>query len=230
MSEGFRVRTTSDLLKAVEKHNNDFEWFSGKAKINFESSYESGRGVANVRVKKDSVIWMNFKKFGLEFARLQITPDSIYVMYRFENYYERGSISEYSKEYGIDLEFDKVQSFLVGNCLLPEAQHARVSRVGNVYELISSSGEYTVQYEINPVTLTVNKHTIIDQQGREVVMSFDDYKRVGSKRYYSHTREYFAPLDEKDVGRAKINISSVEFDVPKSIPFVIPDHYTTFDY
>ncbi len=228
-ADGFRERSTTDLLRAVEKHNNDFEWFSGKAKINFESSYESGRGVANVRVKKDSVIWMNFKKFGLEFARLQITPDSIYVMYRFENYYERGSISEYSREYGIDLEFDKVQSFLVGNCLLPEPQNARVTRVGDAYELISSSGGYTVQYEINPVTLTVNKHKIIDEQGREVVMSFDDYKRVGSKRYYSHTREYFAPLDDSDVGRAKINISSVEFNVPKSIPFDIPDHYTTYD-
>jgi len=229
-ADGFRERSSADLLRAIEKHNNDFEWFSGKAKINFESEEESGRGVANVRLKKDSVIWMNFKKFGLEFARLQITPDSVYVMYRFENYYERGTTEEYSQLYGIDLEFEKLQSFLVGNCLLPDHANARVSRKGNSYELISSSGDYTVVYEINPVTLTVSQHKIIDQVGREVVMTFDDYQKVGSKRYYSHSREYFAPLDEDEIAKAELSISSVEFNVPKSIPFEIPDHYTTFDY
>lgn len=225
----FRERTTSELSDAVEKHNVDYEWFSAKAKINFKSSYESGRVSATVRIKKDSLIWMNFKKFGLSLARVQITPDSIYEMYPFENYYNMGDIQEYTELYGMDLEFEKIQSFLVGNVLLPEDENTRSRRIGNEYEIISSYEDYTVKYMIDAVSLILNEHSIIDQLGREVLIDYTDYRRADKERYYSYERTYIAPIDVTEDASAEISISDVEFNVPKSTPYNIPSHYTTFD-
>lgn len=225
----FRERTTEDLAEAIEKHNVDYEWFSAKAKIDFKSSYESGRGNSQVRIRKDSLIWMNFKKFGLTMARMQITPDSIYIMYPFDNYYERGTIEEYSKQYGIDLEYEKIQSFFVGNVLIPEKANIRTRRIGNEYEILSSYEDYTVKYMVDAVGLILNEHSIIDTYGREVLINYEDYNPAGKGRHYSYTRQYYAPIDVNDNASADISISDVEFNVPKSTPFNIPSHYETFD-
>jgi len=228
-STDFRERTSEDLAKAIGKHNVEYDWFSAKAKIHFQSSYESGRVNSNVRIRKDSLIWMNFKKFGLSMARMQITTDSIYVMYPFENYYERGTIEEYSKQYGIDLEFEKLQSFLVGNVLIPEDANLRSRRIGNEYEILSSYEEYTVKYMVNAVSLILSEHSIIDEYGREVLINYEEYEKAGKGRHYSHKRQYYAPIDVNDNASADISISDVEFNVPKSTPFNIPSHYETFN-
>jgi len=225
----FRERTTEDLAEAIEKHNVDYDWFSAKAKIHFQSSYESGRVNSTVRIRKDSLIWMNFKKFGLSMARMQITTDSIYVMYPFENYYERGTIQEYSDQYGIDLEFEKIQSFLVGNVLIPESAHIRSRRIGSEYEILSSYEDYTVKYMVDAVGLILNEHSIIDSYGREVLINYEEYMSAGKGRHYSYKRQYYAPIDMNDNASADISISDVEFNIPKSTPFNIPSHYETFN-
>ncbi len=228
LDSSFRERSEDDLVKAVTKHNVAFDWFSCKAKINFESSYESGRVTANVRIKRDSIIWMNFKKFGITGARMQIRPDSIYVVYPFENYYEKKTVEKFSDLYGIDLEFEKIQTFLVGNALEPDPGSVRVKRIGDDYELFGASGNYTVRYLIDAGSLIMREHSIIDTYGREVKIFFEDYMPKDG-RYYSHKRKYFAPIDDNEIGSAEITISDVEFNVPKSMPFNIPPHYETFD-
>ena len=229
IGSAFKERSEEDLIRAISKHNITFDWFSGKARINFESSYESGKVNATVRVKRDSLIWMNFKKFGLSLARMQIKPDSIYVMYPFENYYERKTVERYSELYGIDLEFEKIQSFLVGNALIPDPGTTRIKRIADDYEVYGAHGNYTVRYIIEAGSLIMKEHSIIDTYGREVKIFYDDYQPADGSRYYSHERKYLAPIDEKEIGSAEIGISDVEFNVPKSTPFNIPSHYTTYD-
>jgi len=197
-TDDFRERTTEDLASAIQKHNVDYDWFSAKAKIHFQSSYESGRV-------------------------------TIYVIYPFENYYERGTIDEYSTQYGIDLEFEKIQSFLVGNVLIPESANMRSRRIGNEYELLSSYDNYTVKYMVDAVSLILNEHSIIDEYAREVLINFDDYKAADKGRHYSYKRQYYAPIDLNDNASADISISDVEFNVPKSTKFNIPSHYETFN-
>jgi len=220
----------SALLKSITSHNIDFEYFSARAKINFKSSYESGRVNANVIIKKDDIIYMQFKRFGLQLASMKITPDSIWVVYNFEQYYERGPIQEYSDLYGIDLEFDKIQSFLVGNVLLPEPSEISTSNNKHIHQLESVAEGYDVSYILDAHNnLNIQSHKIIDDKGREVIIQYSDYREIEGKVNFSHSRKYFAPLDINDIGTATIDLSSVQFDKVKKIPFRIPSHYTTFD-
>lgn len=230
IGSGFKERSEAELVRAVSKHNVAFDWFSCKAKINFESNYDSARGInATVRLKKDSLIWMNFKKWGIAGARMQVKPDSIYVLYPLENYYEKKTVERFSDLYGIDLEFEKIQTFLVGNAFEPDPGTVQVKRIGNNYEMIGAAGAYTVRYLIDAVSLIMLEHSIIDTYGREVKIYFEDYMPAGGGRYYSHKRKYLAPIDDNEIGSAEITISDVEFNVPKSTPFNIPRHYTTYD-
>ena len=52
-------------------------WFSCRAKISYESAYEKIQFTSYIRIKKDSVIWFNVKKWGIEIARGLILPDSV---------------------------------------------------------------------------------------------------------------------------------------------------------
>ena len=57
----------------------DFEYFQAKSKIKFDDGFENFSASANVRIKKDSVIWMSVSSsIGIEGLRAIIRTDSIF--------------------------------------------------------------------------------------------------------------------------------------------------------
>ena len=65
----------------------DFDYFSGKAKINYKDSELDIKAKANVRMKKDSVIWIAFSAVGIQGARCLINKDSVTIVNLFKKEY-----------------------------------------------------------------------------------------------------------------------------------------------
>jgi hypothetical protein len=72
----------------------------------------------NIRIKKDETIWVSITAFaGMEVSRVMITPDSIKIRDRInDEYLEKpfSFIHEFSNE---KINFQTLQSLLVGNCI-----------------------------------------------------------------------------------------------------------------
>jgi len=110
------ARTLSSNLKAKEFK---FDRLSAKVSVDAEIDSTSASFTITLRIKKDSVIWMSLSKLGIEGARVLITKDSVRFIKRplgdDNGKFFVGDFAYISKMLSTDLDFEMLQSLLVGN-------------------------------------------------------------------------------------------------------------------
>ena len=222
-----KMKSQKELQHALELHNHDFEWFSAEGKIKYKNVDESGSARINVRMKKDSVIWLNVKKYMLEWARVQITPDSVYVVYRMENIYTRGTLEQFTRDYNTNFNFTELQELFFGNVTTTENINF-VARDSTKYHLSAEKNGIKYDYHVNPYNLLLEKFYASDNSRREVIGKYRDYKRHSDGNLFSYFREYTFK-EEDEVTYLAIDYSDIEIDVPKKIKFSIPSHYDGYE-
>lgn len=87
------------------------QWYSARISISMTSSDDEISGfIVN---RRDSLLYLNINKFGIEIARVVLTKDTISMVNRFEKTYYRGDYSIISKMYGVSFTFDMAQSIFM---------------------------------------------------------------------------------------------------------------------
>lgn len=94
-----------------------YQSFSAKIKVEYFNSKGKQPGfVANVRMRKDSVIWISISNdIGIEGFRVLINKDSIRVMDKLANTYQVKPLTSLQDIAQIPFSFTDIQELLVGN-------------------------------------------------------------------------------------------------------------------
>lgn len=106
------ARTLSSNLKTKEFK---FDRLNAKLTADAEIDSTSASFTITLRMKKDSMIWMSISKLGIEGARVLITKDSVKLLNRLKDTFFVGDFAYISKMLSTDLDFEMLQSLLVGN-------------------------------------------------------------------------------------------------------------------
>lgn len=116
------------LVQRVHENQVDFTYWSSKASVSMNMGGEKSSFKVVTRVKRDSLIWMSFTYIGFAGAKVLITQDSVKVInYRESNYAEM-SLDYISGILGMDVDFNLLQSLLIGNPItLDPTQKIRLS-------------------------------------------------------------------------------------------------------
>lgn len=218
-------RSKEELLAALEERNVTFDWFASKAKAKIESPEENVGGTVYLRLKKDSMIWMVFKKYSAEWSRMMITQDSFYIIYRDNSTYQLGSIAEVENKFNIDFDFQEAQELLVGNALPLDSNNARVAMESPYYKMQGGNLEMLISYWINGFDLSLEKLAYEDNQGREVTIKYGDYRIKEGIGRIPYLREYNVPYDDTQRAYFKLEFKDIEFEKPPRTIFRIPEHY-----
>ncbi len=106
------ARTLTANLKA-----NEFEFDRLKARVSIDADIDSSSNsfTMSLRMKKDSIIWMSLSKLGIEGARILITKDSVKFVNPIKKQYFSGDFNYLSSFLSTELDFETIQSLLVGN-------------------------------------------------------------------------------------------------------------------
>lgn len=215
----------NQLIDIVNSHNIDYQTYAASAKIKFKSEIESGSARAHIRVVRDSLVWLQLKKFGFEVARILINPDSVFIVYKMDKSYEKGSIQDLSRAFDLELDFQKLQTFTIGNTLPPDPNLTEFKKMDQEYLLHTQSGPYLVDYIIDPLIRHVTQFNIKEGRDRDVTITYGDYKPiVEGGLEFSYFRKYVAQ-DPSSVSSIEIDISAIEFNKTFDIRFEIPSHY-----
>ncbi len=219
------IRTQKETLQALQKRNFEFNWFAAKGDAEFESAHLAGSGTMQLRIKKDSLIWLQGKKFGIEGFRGIVNKDSFYMANRLDKYYISEAISSFMDNFGIDLEFEDMQQLLAGNVFIPvEDEITSFSQEGKNCKLICNTASYNISYIINAFDMHLYTLVIADRAGHKIYLSLDDYRKFGkSKVPYSRSFTFQA------IGQPpyflNVKVDELELDVVKQMPFTLPTHY-----
>jgi len=136
------VREASVLLNDLDARRADWNTLGLRLESTASAMGKAGTFTLNVRMARDSVIWMSISPaLGVEAARILLTPDSVQVMSKLpgSRFVFQGNYNQLEDAVQAPVSFDLMQDLLLGQPLMmnPEGEEY-VSRVdGDRYVLMS---------------------------------------------------------------------------------------------
>lgn len=222
-------RSPDFLKQQLIQQQVNADWLTAKMKINFDNNGQQQKAFATLKMRKDSIIWMNIKKLGIEGARLQITRDSVYLLDRINAKYTVKPLSFITEKFNLPTNFSTLQNFLLGNVVF-FTNALIVSQKDLHYQLLDISTRFNAQYWINSASYRLSKIAIADYDAdREVTADYADYQLLPDEQYFPHVRNVH--IDDPEAGRigVQLQFSEVIPSRPTAIRFSIPPHYERAD-
>ena len=190
-----------------------------------ESPDENVSGSMMVRMKRDSVLWVAVKKFGIEAVRLLVEQDQYTILYRLESAYESGNISQINDIISVTANFEDIQQLMFGNIILPENNQVDFRKDSIYYVVHTKVDDIILEYFVNGYNLQLEKMKITDKMNRTAVAQYTDYRQIAGFGEVSYERTFILPFSNVSNATIHMKFSEIEIDVPKEIKFSIPKSY-----
>jgi hypothetical protein len=217
----------TESLRKVESNYIDFKTFTAKIKVDVQAKENIPELTANLRMIKDSVIWMSVQAtfLGIEVYRIRITPDSVILVNKQEREVQYRSLDYLQEVTQIPFDFKSLQDLLIGNPVFFSKESISVRKRDNQL-LLYSAGE-----------LFKNLLTVDAENGRLIYSKLDDAdinrNRTASVLYADYENVngiWFADrrqvtITEKNKIDIKMNYKQVEFNKELSVSFPVPKNY-----
>ncbi|MCP9762806.1 DUF4292 domain-containing protein [Lacihabitans soyangensis] len=202
----------------------DFEKLKIKSKISIKTAKLDQTIPATIHVKKDSVIWISIA-LGLEAARVSINPDSIFLLDRLNRKYYKVSFNELSTAFDFDINFNMVQSLLVGNLPVKKDSSDIFKKLNDFNSILQSRNNIDIE---NRFDLVQNKLFFIDAKDKKT----DTKLNINYKSFVSEDNKLVPTIISLLIlgkNEAKIEFEHSKFDfLDRNIrfPFNIPKGYS----
>jgi hypothetical protein len=171
----------------------DFEYLHGKARMVLKDGNKEREVKANIRVRKDSVIWMNFTVIGVQGGRALINKDSITVISNVDKEYYVFDFKELSKRFNFEINYQVIQSAMLGNLLMARNDQDSVEHKSATYLLKQSSGPVQVLNYISAVSMKIQKVELKESNTHNsLTINYGDFQPVGNRMFpYNGTISLF---------------------------------------
>lgn len=131
-------KSTSFLINQINQAEFNEKWVSFKTAVAFKSDKLSDSFKMNIRMRKDSVIWVSATYYAVEVARFYFTPDSLKFMDRKNNEFFVGDFSFLSKKFNLNMDFFSLQAVILGGAVGIEDSTHLVSFIDEKNYVLSS--------------------------------------------------------------------------------------------
>ncbi len=218
-------QSTEFLSKQLLKQVKDFDWISMKVRLHYDDPYQTLRGTARIRSKKDSIIWLNVTKLGIEALRARITPESIEVLNRIDKTYQLEHFKSLYTKYGIRLDFKILQNLLIGNPII-FADHKFESRMDSTgYDLSTTHDNIHLNHHLRALDYLIDRLTLKHPKKGQLQVSQKEYMLLSDAFYYPTERIYQTIEENGAQTTLELKIVQSKINQPANTPFSIPDHY-----
>lgn len=220
-----KKRSADYVQKQMMQNQFEAKTVSAKAKIKFTDADRSMTVFSSIKMKKDSVIWLNAKAFGIEAGRVLIRPDSIFVLDRLNKRYMAKDIWWLQDEFGLPVDFQGLQAMLFGNPIFFDSD-LTIEQDSLYYILGSKDDRYETAYKANGATFKLVEMLISQPKDQRMgLIQLSDYQTLPNGQSFSFNRNIGMNSPETGKTTVKIEMNKVEVDEPVNISFSIPDRY-----
>ena len=228
-----KERSSKFLLKKLNQNRIAPDWITAKVRVVFSDEKQTKKFTSNLRARKDSLIWMNFKKTSIEAARLLIRRDSFYLLNRLDKQYAIVSLNRIINQLGpsnpVQTDsslFRLIQEVLLGNPYFYQVKSLTSSLKGGNHYLSGSDGTIRSEYWISGGNYLLKAMRFTNlREGGQIEIELDEYAQLGERNLFSYLRKITLSAPGEDRLYFELRISKAELNVPKGIIFEIPDHY-----
>ena len=162
----------------------DFEYFHGKARMVFQDDKKERDVKANIRIRKDSVIWMNFSVIGVQGGKALINRDSITIVSTVDKEYYVFDYVELSKRFNFKIDFFVIQSAMLGNLIMPRAENDQIVEGGDFNMLNQHQGTIQIKNFINRNTKKLERLELLETStANSIVINYSNFQPLGDKSF-----------------------------------------------
>jgi Domain of unknown function (DUF4292) len=219
--------TAESLYDTLEARQPDYKWFSAKGKIRAQTDDISVGATIQLRMLRDSVIWIRAEKLSFEVGRALITPDSAFIINRINREFYAVKLAEFLEEYNAPFGFDDLQRMLAGGTIEFPSNQLKSEPAEEFTRLRINAEEFLGLYWFDK-SLDLDHSLLVDLHGRRVEMQFGDYRPVEGTGNIPFARA-LKLFDGESTTQLTLHFTVIELDVPTSMRFQIPSHYERVD-
>lgn len=185
---------TGTPKKHLDIEEVDFEFFHGKARMILRDANKEREVKANIRIRKDSVIWMTFSVIGVQGGRALINKDSITIVSTLDKEYFVFDYPELSRRFNFEINYDVIQSAMLGNPMLKRNDAAdSVEQVSSMFLLKQHANTVDVVNYVNAASMKIEKVELKESNtNNSLVINYSNFQPVDNKLFpYNGTINLF---------------------------------------
>ncbi|TGE17852.1 DUF4292 domain-containing protein [Hymenobacter elongatus] len=215
----------SELVKATSL---EFRYLKAKGKIKIDSPQLQQTANLNLRVRKDSAIWLSVS-LGIEGVRAYITRDSVQVINYLQREYYAGDFAYLSRLLNVPVTFDRLQALLLGNYLpAGPATTPKITDEGVMQQVDFQEGSLLITQLIELSRNRVQQIKLDEQQTKnKFTVDFSDFRPLElSGTPFAYAVLVQAQPAQGKLATATINYRNIDVDKERlSFPFSVPKGY-----
>ncbi|MEY3239583.1 MAG: hypothetical protein RIR11_1021 [Bacteroidota bacterium] len=227
------IRSTDFLQKKLAQRQNEMasvQSLTARARIYSESEGMNISANANIIWIRDSIIWMNAKKFGLEAMRVLITRDSVFALNRLEKTCTVASLESLRMRFSLpegDV-FDLLQKTVLG---LPainfKSSNSKSDIAESMHRLKSDFDPFSGEYRIEEGSFLLKNEVFVKKtDNTTIAIKFDKHQKINDvPGLFSYFRRVDAFSTEYGKQGVDIDMEDVQINTKPNFKFEIPDHY-----
>jgi hypothetical protein len=171
----------------------DFEYMHGKARMVLRDANKEREVKANIRIRKDSIIWMTFSVIGVQGGKALINKDSITIVNNVDNEYFQFDYAELSQRYNFQINYDVIQAAMLGNLIIPRKESDQVLQETAFFILKQQANNISVDNYINLASKKLEKVELKESNSaNSLVVNYSNFQPIGSKLFpYNGTINLF---------------------------------------
>jgi len=171
----------------------DFEYFHGKARMILRDANKEREVKANIRVRKDSVIWMTFSVVGVQGGKALINKDSITIVSTMDKEYYVFDYRELSRRFNLDINYQVIQAAMLGNPILPYKESDEIQQESSMFLLKQQAGDVAVVNYVNASSQKIEKVEMKEGNStNSLVINYSNFQPVGNRVFpYNGTINLF---------------------------------------
>lgn len=184
---------TSTPIRTLNIEEIDFDYFQGKARMILRDAKKEREVKANIRMRKDSVIWMTFSVIGVQGGKALINKDSITIVSTVDKEYYVFPYAELSKRFQFDIDFEVVQAAMLGNPIIPRSEEDEVVQESSMYLLKQEQADVDVVNYVNTASMKIEKVEMKEENSmNSLVINYSNFQPVGDRVFpYNGTINLF---------------------------------------
>jgi hypothetical protein len=221
---------SSDISKQLTVEQIDFDYFSAKSKLDFKTPQQSAKVTLNIRMKKDSIVWMSVRKLSFEGLRVLITKDSAFIINRLEKTYFACDINALSEKINFEVNLGMIQAMILGNILPIESEYAAPVKKKEQFMVAQDAELFLIKNYISRITNKLSEVKAVKKGTDEKLhITYDNFKTVGQYLFPHKAKSSIDFIfkekeehNEFEIEHSKVLISNEKL----SFPFSRPSKYT----
>jgi hypothetical protein len=234
----FKICNVDSLYDKIKEADLRINTFSAKVNAETDINNQGNSFTANLRVKVDSAIWMSISPaLGIEVARVFITRDSLKFTNRINGTYFKGDYRYLNSLLQIELNFNMIQSILLGNIYLHYSKDKYNCDKDNLNLILSSLKKRQIKREedINIPQVLTQELFYSKEQQKISFMNLQDYR---PQRRFAVNYDAFVEIESQKLPTSiivkanaeksvmiKLEYSKINFNKELNLPFSIPPSY-----